>query len=598
MTPVFLFPSPILGGTSSALATSGSQEAFLEQSDAPRGFAAEFERLAGRPCTQAELDLVAHLSDGCSVWAEGLVPEAFAHLAVALTSGTGQSVLFVSPALDLLEHRQLRLGTRAPCRLFREGHRQPTATSALTIWTTPDRLDPAHLARAFGPRGPDVIFIEDAQATTCHSFEYRPSFKKLAEIIARYPQTKIAASSIARGRELRARVGKELGIKAFSARTNPKRREVFEEVFTGPQGPILRVEKDPGAVIDAIVGPLPRPALVLCSTPAEADRVYAQLVNEQVPAHRMHSGLSPVERAKELVHFALPGRRAVMVAVSSFGPSSGFAGTGVLQGSAGRGVPDAFGHGYARRDLRSIVHLCAPCSLDQYSRELNLLATGLVAPGYVTADDDDANETSDEATPRSVALMLYDPTHLALNLSLLERKRPTPELARAVVSQLTKTAKGAAYPLFDLARDTGCSAAKLNSILEFLADQRLVDVRNDGALPLTSAAELERAGKQLEDALSSLSAGDGARLEEVEAYVFDEGCRMQALAGRLSWETEGPCGVCDVCAPETASEREPAIEHRSNRRRTPARAIVEGGQAEVDDGAFFVEDFLDNANSA
>lgn len=606
-----------------SLATSVPQEVLWERSDALGGFAAEFERLAGRACTRAEREVVARISDGCSVWAEGLLPEAFAYLAAALTSGEGLSVLFVSTSLDLLEHRQLRLGTRGPCRLLGETKRQVTATKAMTVWATPDRLDSAYLARAFGSEGPDVIMLEDAQALTSHSFSFRPSLAKVAHVIARFPRARFAASALARGNQLRAVVGKQLGIKEFFAKKSEQRAVVHEDALFGPGAPALRVERDPEVAIQAIVGPLPRPALVLCSTPAQADQVYARLESEQVPVHRIHSGLPPSERARQLVHFALPGRRAVMVAVSSFGPSSGLSGA---EGSASLGgVPEAFGHGYARQDLRSLVHLCAPCSLDQYARELSLLATTKSRPLQPFGEEGDegiGDESGRAAGGRSVALMLYDPAHLALNLALLERKRPSSDLLRAILPTLSKTSAAAPVELADLASKCGSSAQRVASLLEFLRDAELVRIDGTKIHATVSSADLKREAKKLEKSFEELNAGDPLRLEEVEGFALEEGCRAQALASRLGQPDPGVCGVCDACAPDLhalapveavssdaladpapadpGSASEPFIEHRTSRRRSPARrdAAREICETNSEDVAFHAEGFYEDAGSA
>src|SRR5690606_9402140 len=103
---------------------------------------------------------------------------------------------------------------------------------------------------------------------------------------------------------------------------------------------------------------------------AEADAVYGALATEQLPVHRFHAGLSQAERASELLQFSLPGRRALMVAASGFFSNSG------LFGESQGDVPENFGPGYTRRDIRSLVHLSAPASVEQYAMELRLLAAG------------------------------------------------------------------------------------------------------------------------------------------------------------------------------------------------------------------------------
>jgi hypothetical protein len=455
---------------------------------------------------------------------------------------------------------------------LRETKREPTATQAMTVWATPDRLDTAHLSRVFGSEGPDVIILEEAQTITATSYAFRPSMLGIKEILVRFPKALFVAAAPARGAELRPLLGKALGIKAFTAKKSPSLAIIVEQTWLGSDGPILRVERDPEAALDAVIGPLPRPALVLCGTPAEADEVYAELESAQVPVHRVHSGLPAAERARELVHFALPGRRAVMVAVSSFGPSSG------LSGAEAAGVPEGFGHGYSRQDLRTIVHLCAPCSLDQYVKELSMLSFAPrrrvveAVESFEDGGEEELDETSpsfSETTskgsspsdvPRSFALMLFDPEHLADNLALLEKKRPTRELLKSIATVLLGSAPGALVPRTRIEQETSSSAHRVASVLAFLADLKVVELTSGDVRVLLGAADFKKAVLELEESFDRLCAGDVGRLQEVENYAVAPGCRVRALATLLGQSHDHDCGACDSCSP--LAEAAPAPQQR------------------------------------
>lgn len=587
---VFLFPYPIEGGSNQTLAQLIPQnEPFSTGSEAT--VAGEVERLAGRRMTCAESEAASALANGCSVWADGLRPESLAHIALGLAAAKQLRVLFVSPSNDLLEHRQLRLGRRGPCLFARDALKQPAGTQGFTIWATPDSLDSALLGRLFGAQGPHLVVIEEAESCTSDSVSFRPSWSRLGALIKRWSHSRLLISTHSSSSELRKKISEVLQAKQFSVAELPAEATkpgdaiaICESTYLAPsRTPLgsdvrLRVEPDEGQSVAKLIGPLPRPALVLCSTPAQADQVFAELEEEQIPVHRFHSGLSATERSRELVHFALPGRRAVMVAVSAFGPSNGFAGT--PNGTPNGDLPEAFGRGYAREDLRSIVHLCAPCSLLQYAQELSLLAPPLHASEaprleLASVDGDDAmittessrssdvRPTSDFRADRSieqrpkVALMLFNPSHLALNLALLERKRPTPESLTAVVDQFLCHAANSWIEEKLLAQATGGSGRDASVCLRFLEDAGAIQRQGTQLRTKLDIVGFRQVAKQLGVALLALIQGDEPRLQEVEDYAESRECRSATLSrlfgrqqfNRRTSDEAVSCGHCDICAP-------------------------------------------------
>jgi hypothetical protein len=305
---------------------------------------------------------------------------------------------------------------------------------------------------------------------------------------------------------------------------------------------------DQRADLAKVIAALPRPTVVLCATPAQADEVYARLQAENVPTHRFHEKMPPADRARELLHFALPGRRAILVAVSSFGPSSGF------EGEAEKAVPESFGAGYARKDVRSMVHLCAPCSLVQYANELNLLSH-------------DAERESDAAEQEraTTALLLFSGSHLVQNLALLERKRPSGAALLATAEVFFSASKGAwlsDLEVFEQASvrcgEQMLAPRQVRKCLHFLVDSGVL--RTDGVRfsHASDAQTLRRTAQDLAQSLDQLRSGDQARLSAVEDYATSTQCRMtqlEVLLGltRESAETTAPCGRCSVCDPDTLS---------------------------------------------
>lgn len=556
--------------------------------DAPLGFASEFERLAQRPPTETELAIAQRISDRGSVWAEALGPESLALLAVALSSGVGLRILFISPSARLLSERQIRLGTRAACAILGE---RPLARSGegtspadesvlagLTVWSTPKELLETPIRRTFGPDGPDLVVIEDAHAASSEAFSFRPSLGRVAKLLTLWPEVRVVISSPPLALRIKKRIGTFLGIGKLSTNKGILSSLKTERFILENEQLSLRVESDKAAVIAGLVGPLARPALVLCSTPAQADAVYAELEQAQVPVHRYHAALPESERARELLHFSLPGRRAIMVAVSAFGPDEAPStdDSGCSSPKRPSAMPKTFGLGYTRDDLRTLVHLGAPCSLAQYAQELGLLAT----------EQRDLTEQRDVTEQANrTALLHFDPIHLILNTELLEKKRPSKYVLESILAWLLAQPSGTWFEIAGLASILSTPPRQIGIVLGYLQDAGAIQAGEKGFQVSTNVLELKQIGRQLSKAFCELTSGDPARLLEIETYATGKECRSQVLAQLLNLsKPEVSCGRCDICDPNAfaleAGIASPALVNIPGERRTPSRSLVEKTQNE------------------
>ncbi len=321
---------------------------------------------------------------------------------------------------------------------------------------------------------------------------------------------------------------------------------------------------------------LPRPTAVFCATPQEAAEVYSLLSAEQVPVHRYHGAMPTSDRATEMLHFTLPGRRAVMVAVSAFQPGSGLA--GVDAGPAA--TPEGLGLGFGRQKLRSLVHFCAPASLEQYAQELALLCDG---------------EESAEA------VLFLSPQALQQSAATLDKVRVT-QVEVESVAQALGSARGP-LALQALERQSGVGRKATLRVVRIFADAGLVRLEAESTsahsisaqsisarstsaesagAESTSAgdevasaevepklvrlsvtpADLAQAAALLDADLEELRARDTERLDALVAYAGVRTCRQLALQGRFGEPSEGvgaqahkECGACDRCRPERVTAR-------------------------------------------
>lgn len=518
-----------------ALATSQSIR------DPEPGLSDEFERLANRPLSETEHAVLVQVGAGHSLWTEGLRPESLALLAISLSQAKNKRVLFVSADADLLLQRQHRFGARAATQLLPEQGPLRLAPGSGTFFCSALGLLNPQLVTSFASQPPDLIFVEHAHAVTPLSFEYRPSLELLSKVRATLGNPTFVASAAHSSPEVRDEARARWGL--------TDGRLLAEPLY----GLSLQVLPESAHRSTAeLVAPLPRPALILCATPAQADAVYAELIAEQLPCHRYHAGLSARERATELLQFALPGRRAILVATSSFGPSSGLAGE-----NDGR-FPEDFGRGYARGDLRSLVHVGMPSSLEQYGQELGLLKAqnADAGPGYAVA--------------------IFGKEHSFVTSALLDRKRPCPDTLSSVIVQLKGLARGSWLSERTLVETLGGSERAVRLVLRFLKDAGAVETATEGsqvAVRGLSLGALKKVEKELGRAFGLLREHDQLRSARLTEFAEATGCRLAAFQLALGQEPQGVCGRCDFCDPtmrveggsrlsrERAPQRRPNAEH-------------------------------------
>ena len=573
-----------------------------EKSARPSKIDSEFSRLSQRAPTSTERELLAlsaarlaqkssgAVLDRMSLWVDGLLSESLVYLAAACGAAGGRALL-VSPLRDQLGQRQLRLAKRAPFFPLPEGAKSAAARSAETAWATPDELDSALVSRVFGASGPDFIFVEEAHCATPRSSLYRPSFKKLAAILERYPRAALVCSSTTSALQVRREVAERFGRSELAeseplhesallvearARFQVLREEEWSRIDTkNSAGTDLTAGKIRNEGLAAMMATMPRPALLLCSTIAQADEVYASLLTAQLPVHRYHSGMAESERAKHLLQFSLPGRRALMVATSGFFPESGFSGDPTGD------VPEHFGPGYCRRDIRTLVHLSAPASLEQFVAELGLLMAGPRSNSHLWSAGDAAREESrfpdessgapeewdepgEDQTEREdtlgrpgppVSLLIYHPTHLALSLAILDRKRPTRDGLIALARKLAERQRDWINEA-EWSETLGGSRKLTQAHARFLLDAGLIEMKQGQIRAKVDPKELLSLAEELGADLETMRALDHERARQMASFAETESCRLrwlESLLGRSNPEAAhernaAPCGRCDICS--------------------------------------------------
>jgi superfamily II DNA helicase RecQ len=499
--------------------------------------AEEFLRLAQRDLTKHELALAAACVTGSDVWGEGFDPEAVPTLTLALASLTIRPLVVLSAEAELLRARQIRFGARANC--FSLDHEQSnerraatlaalaafangTATSGAVIWCTLEALREPAVRAALASSRPLSLVVEGAHAASPKAHELRPSLALLPALRDACGSTSLVAFTRGVPAAVREDAVLRLGLRATEDGHRIVRAPLIGEgtrlcAVTGE-----RRKTD----LAALVQRLPRPTAIFCATPHEADAVYSELSSAQVPVHRYHGGMPVSDRATEMLHFTLPGRRAVMVATSAFQPGSGLA--GIDAGPAA--TPEGLGLGFGRQRLRSLVHLCTPASLEQYAQELALLGS---------------SEGPTEA------VLYFAPESIRKCEESVAKLRVSDTEVDAVANSI---AAADSLSLSALEQSASIGRKATRRVLDLMVDAGLAQVDDSGTVtPRVSKGDLEQTLALLTADLELLRSLDADRLNAVVAYVMQDGCRTRALESGLGGTVgEEACGVCDRCMPEVS----------------------------------------------
>lgn len=387
---------------------------------------------------------------------------------------------------------------------------------SLLVLLTPEALRLVDVQQALAKSSIALFVVEDAHCASEASHELRPSYAELASTLLGFDSPPVMAvarvATSAVRRDIRERLGLSAPVTVQSAPV-PENLKLVTKLARGEgrQASLVR-----------LVERLELPGLVFCGTPHDVDGVYAALRGAGIAAHRHHSGMTPIDRAAELLNFTLPGQRSVMVALSAFAPQSGLPGIGE--------PIDGFGRGPGKRDLRFVVHYQSPASLEQYLREIQ--------------------RAGRDGKP-ALCVLLHESSHRSLHEVMLAQQRfkatHLAELGRALE---TPALEGRTVTLEALALSTGQSRRTTDRLTALLADAGLVSRTGGWVRVLCTAPELDEGCRRLGAQLYALRERDARRLASVSAFAEATECKLSCLNQYLGDGVSEPCARCNACLPE------------------------------------------------
>jgi ATP-dependent DNA helicase RecQ len=503
----------------------------------------------------------------------------------ALAEGT---VLVVSPLLSLMRDQVEKLRgvlrvARLDATLEREEAgavlRQLGAGELDLLYVAPERLANERFQEALGRARIATLAVDEAHCISAWGHDFRPDYLRLPILIELLGHPPVLALTATAPPAVRRDIMADLGIPPDGV------------VDTGARRPNLALSVEVGEDREARLLELLRedpdaPTIVYALRQADTERIAEGLLRAGLRAAPYHAGLDAAVRSEVQDRF-LAGDLACTVATV------------------------AFGMGVDKPDVRRVVHVHAPRSLEGYIQEVGRAGRdGAPATGTLLYDEADLPPLANFVEGKAPAAAQV---REALNLAFAPANREAPDViafnpqtvgdaadvdplaVRTLFARLERRGVVRALtPVFDeyqialqhdgaalhdalgedagvwdaflatgkkgrtwitlgvaaAAAQTDLPAPTLRRVLRRVEETGLVAVKASGALQryrVLRAPDRATDLPALLQAVEDALEGERRRLAAVRSYVLEGRCRQAHLLAYLGEPDGAPCGVCDLC---------------------------------------------------
>ncbi len=409
--------------------------------------------------------------------------------------------LVVSPLIALMEDQALKLESlglrvgRVHSGRTREDARQACrdylAGTLDFLFIAPERLRVQGFPEILAKRKPALIAIDEAHCISQWGHDFRPDYRLLGQHLQALRPSPVIALTATATPNVQRDIVVQLGLRDAAIFITGFRRENL-----AVQAMELSKPQRPEFTLKLLAERSARPAIVYAPSRKAAEEL-ATLLNKKFTAKAYHAGLEAGVRERVQREFS-SGKLEVVVATI------------------------AFGMGVDKSNVRTVVHVALPGSVEAYYQEIGRAGR-------------------DGLPARTV--LLYGFADRKVQEFFLERSYPaTSELervARLLNDEFTEVE--------GLARRLKMDRETLDRALEKLVGHGVAIFDMNGDVRIAEDAPLSKNWRESYDAQVTF------RRNQIDRMVsFAEGhtCRMQALVEHFgASDQRGPCGQCDVCRP-------------------------------------------------
>lgn len=408
----------------------------------------------------------------------------------------GGVTLVISPLVALMEDQVAKLkalGLRAEClhagrgdaakRVFSDYHGEVLDF----LFVSPERLAAPGFFEMVVDTPPTLIAVDEAHCISQWGHDFRPEYRMLGEKLKALRPTPIIALTATATADVQDDILRQLGLPGARRFIHGFRRDNLaievSEVRQGDRLDIARsLLRDPGR----------RPAIVYSPTRKQVDKYAGELASD-FKAAAYHAGMTPRAREKVQAGF-LDGSIDVVVATV------------------------AFGMGIDKSDIRTVVHMALPASVEGYYQEI----------GRAGRDGGPA-----------AAVMLSSYSDRRTHEFLFGLSYPDVDVVRTVFDELSPSVAASRE---QLAKKTKLDGAVVASALDKLWIH--------GGARLGVDGEAIRGKDGWEPSYVRQRQHREGQLQQVGRYSETHECRMTLLLRHFGDADDGgACGLCDVCRP-------------------------------------------------
>ncbi len=413
----------------------------------------------------------------------------------------GSTTLVISPLIALMEDQTAKLqalGFRAE-RIHsgrsreesREVSRRYLAGQLDFLTIAPERLSVPGFPEMLAKRALSLIAVDEAHCISQWGHDFRPDYRLLKERLPVLRPAPILAMTATATVRVQRDILEQLGIPRARAFIRGFRRDNLAiEAVARPRG-------DRTDDLLSLLAPKEhRPAVIYVPTRRMADELAASLSRKWSCAS-YHAGLTNQERARAQEAF-LSGELELVVATI------------------------AFGMGIDKPDIRTVVHMALPGTLEGYYQEI----------GRAGRDGKPAR-----------AVLLYSYADMKVHESFFERDYPELSLLETIVEALPQ--EGMARS--ELVASLPIPPERQEPAIDKLWIHGAIKVDGDDRVTLARGAREK--GAPWRKSYEALRLYRSAQVGEVLDFAQGTGCRMERLVRYFGERSEQTCARCDSCSP-------------------------------------------------
>jgi ATP-dependent DNA helicase RecQ len=410
----------------------------------------------------------------------------------------GGTALVISPLIALMDDQANKLSAmglrvaRIHSGLSREDARQACRDyldgTLQFLFIAPERMRVPGFPEMLAKRKPSLIAIDEAHCISAWGHDFRPDYRTLGDFLPSLRPSPIIALTATATPTVQKDIANQLNLQSPALFIHGFRRDNLAIEVVEMSKP-----RRPEFAVKLLSDKANRPAIVYAPSRKSAEELASML---GANASAYHAGLDPSTRERVQRHF-LSGKLEIVVATI------------------------AFGMGIDKADVRTVIHIALPGSVEAYYQEIG--------------------RAGRDGLP-SRTILLHSFADRKMHDFFLERDYPPPTELSRVAAVLTED-----FQMPDLLRQRlRMDAESFDNAAQKLASQGAAVIDIEGNVRGTGSTTWRKS-------YDTQVAFRKSQIDRMAQFAEQPQCRMTALIRHFGDTADGtrPCGHCDFCDPKS-----------------------------------------------